>query len=537
MNPPGPAALPAAPLHGDGTRLKPSAFWLLLLAAWAARVAAGLLGDQLLHPDEIYQYLEPAHGVVFGAQIYSWEFIIGARSWIIPGFVAGVLHAFDLAGLGDPVHYIPGVKVAFCTLSLILPASMYFLGRNLFGEATGRLAFAIGCFWYEFVGFAHKPLSDMVSCYFAIAAMALASGRRGVAAPALSGAAMMLAFSVRYPVGTLMAPFALVAFAAFNPAQRIAFLSATGAGLAGAVLLDHLTWGGFLHSLVLHVEQNIRFPWKIRVPFHAYYLWAGLASAGLFWAAVLWSLKEWRRYWPALALLAVFFVSHQSFVHKEYRFFFPWIPVWLVVAADLARRVQQSQWLKRLRPGAAACAAAAPFALVSIAGISNALPLQKDLYKPNLTEYEEEGYRFLHRDPQLQRYIDLGENDAVEGVFELSRNWPLTGGYYYLHRQIPLYTWQSLRYIQTSSGGKTGLEELATHILTPENMGPVESSESYELVESKAGTSLWQIRPEAKKPVRKLRKYRYTHVQYWIVHPWGARHINDPDDLLPRLAE
>jgi len=155
--------------------------WGLLLAAlalaWAARVAVALVGDFILHPDEIFQYYEPAHGVVFGNAIYTWEMATGARSFLIPGFIAGLLYALDFLGYGEPVHYVPAVKVVLCTISLALPVSMYFIARSLWSERAGVVAFLFCCFWYEFVGFAHKPLSDMLSGYAAMAGIAFACAR------------------------------------------------------------------------------------------------------------------------------------------------------------------------------------------------------------------------------------------------------------------------------------------------------------------------------------------------------------------------
>ena len=39
------------------------AFWPLLALAFALRAAVALGGDSLLHPDEVQQYLEPAHAL------------------------------------------------------------------------------------------------------------------------------------------------------------------------------------------------------------------------------------------------------------------------------------------------------------------------------------------------------------------------------------------------------------------------------------------------------------------------------------------
>ena len=141
----------------------------VLVLAFAARAAVALCGDFVLHPDEIMQYLEPAHRLAFGNGVFYWEYFYGARSWL----VAGVLKLFDLVGLGQPWWYVGGVKLLFCALSLAVPAAMYWTGRRHFGEAVARVALLAGAFWYELVGLAHKPLTEFVATAPLLALLAL----------------------------------------------------------------------------------------------------------------------------------------------------------------------------------------------------------------------------------------------------------------------------------------------------------------------------------------------------------------------------
>ena len=62
----------------------------VLVLAFAVRAAIALCGDFVLHPDEVMQYLEPAHRLVFGNGVTYWEFFYGARAWLVPGVVAPV---------------------------------------------------------------------------------------------------------------------------------------------------------------------------------------------------------------------------------------------------------------------------------------------------------------------------------------------------------------------------------------------------------------------------------------------------------------
>ena len=148
--------------------------WKFLLPVLAlAFVAIALCGDFVLHPDEIMQYLEPAHRLVFGHGVTYWEFFYGARAWLVPGVVAGMLKVLDFVGLGEPVWYVGGVKLMFCAISLLIPVGMYFFARRHFGEMSARVALVAGAFWYELVGFAHKPMTEFVATALLMVLLAL----------------------------------------------------------------------------------------------------------------------------------------------------------------------------------------------------------------------------------------------------------------------------------------------------------------------------------------------------------------------------
>ena len=59
------------------------------VAAVAAVVAVAQLGR--LHPDEVFQTLEPANYRAFGYGILAWEWQAGLRNWAVPGLFAWLL--------------------------------------------------------------------------------------------------------------------------------------------------------------------------------------------------------------------------------------------------------------------------------------------------------------------------------------------------------------------------------------------------------------------------------------------------------------
>jgi GPI mannosyltransferase 3 len=84
-----------------------------------------LTTDYVAHPDEIFEYLEPAYRLVFGQGIVTWEYAYGTRSWIISGFIALILKCLAELGLDRPDIYVPTVRLVFCAISLSLPLSVY----------------------------------------------------------------------------------------------------------------------------------------------------------------------------------------------------------------------------------------------------------------------------------------------------------------------------------------------------------------------------------------------------------------------------
>ena len=231
---------------------------LVLALAFAARAAVALTGDFVLHPDEIMQYLEPAHRLAFGNGVIYWEYFYGARSWLVPGAVAAVLKLFDIVGLGEPFWYVGGVKLFFCALSLAIPAAMYCFARRHFGETAARVALIAGAFWYELAGFAHKPLTEFVATAPLVGLLALCV-RPTTDRPRevwLAAGLAVLAGAIRMQY----APVALVLLAIvfLRTRLKLLLLSAAAALFCAVGIFDALTWdGGLFHSYVTNLRFNL----------------------------------------------------------------------------------------------------------------------------------------------------------------------------------------------------------------------------------------------------------------------------------------
>ena len=480
--------------------------WRLLPAvlalAFAVRAAVALSGDFVLHPDEIMQYLEPAHRLVFGSGVNYWEYFYGARSWIVPGAVAGVLKLLDVIGLGEPRWYVGAVKLAFCAVSLAIPAGMYFFARRHFGEASARAALVAGAFWYELVGFAHKPMAEFLATVPLVMLLALCVRPAVDDARTVWQAAFLAVIAAA--IRMQYAPLALVLLGiVFLRTEKKAHLALATAVLFFAVgVFDAVTWeAGLFHSYLTNLRFNL-LRGAMRAgesPAYQFLVWFALAGAGLSVLLVAASLRQPRRYGLLLVLAALTLLLHSLQAHKEYRFVFVVVPLWLLIGADLAARLAS----RVDRPSRLAATAAAVFAAVSLAGIMNALPYQDRVYRAWSRETGMTGF-VRNQDPIFAAYRYLSRAPGVTGVWQADRPYFGLPGYYYLHRGIPFYD----MFTGNALGNDALASTMVSHIVSAD---PDFSVAGYSLEREFAGVRVLRRDRDAP-PVRRWLDYTPTIV-------------------------
>src|SRR5262249_57482551 len=74
--------------------------WAWVLAAVPAALAVAALGR--LHPDEVYQFLEPAYFRAHGYGVLAWEWRQGLRNWAAPLLLSVLLRIWSWVGIHDP---------------------------------------------------------------------------------------------------------------------------------------------------------------------------------------------------------------------------------------------------------------------------------------------------------------------------------------------------------------------------------------------------------------------------------------------------
>ena len=429
-------------LHFETPDERPWKFLLpVLVLAFAVRAAVALCGDFVLHPDEVMQYLEPAHRLVFGSGVTYWEFFYGARAWLVPGVVAGVLKGFDLVGLDEPFWYVGGVKLMFCAISLLIPVGMYFFARRHFGETSARVALLAGAFWYELVGFAHKPMTEFVAAalLMVLLVMCVRSSVDRVGMVWLVALVAVLVATVRVQY----APLALLLLGVFllRTEKRGHLAIAAGAFLLAVGVFDAVTWdGGLFHSYITNIRFNLIVDQGRagETPGYQFLWWLLLASVGVSALCMAMALRDLRRYGFLLAMIGLVLLFHSVSAHKEYRFVFAVVPLWLLIGADVVARVRGNARVWGL--------VAVLFAAVSLCGVLNALPSQDQVYRAFSRETGKVGF-IRGQDPIFAAYRYLARAPGVLGVWQVDRPYYNLPGYYYLHREIPFYDANSGRAI------------------------------------------------------------------------------------------
>ena len=508
---------------------------LVLAVAFAVRAAVALTGDFVLYPDEIMQYLEPAHRLAFGNGVVYWEYFYGARSWLVPGVVAAVLTLFDVAGLGQPAWYVGGVKLLFCALSLAIPAGMYCFARRHLGETAARIALVAGALWYELAAFAHKPLTEFVATAPLVGLLALCvrpqTGQARVAWQAALLAVLAAAIRMQY------APVALVLLAiVFVRTRRKPLLALVSAALACAVdIFDAVTWGGDLfHSYVTNLQFNLIVGGQLSGEGPAYQLlwWFTLASGGLSVLCLAATVRWPQRYGLLLGLIVLVLVVHSVPAHKVYRFIFVVVPLWLLIGADLAAR--SAAWVAARAPARRATAhwtlgaTGALFAAVSVAGTLQALPAQVLAYRDWSAEASTFGFVRGH-DPLFAAYRYLAQAPGVDAVWQIDRTYSSTPGYYYLHRAIPLY--------DAAVGNSTINRDLATISASVSHLvsaNPDLAVPGYSLEREFDGIRILR-RDATEPPVRRWREYSPVIV-FDIVRRVMPRIDGDAPELPPNAG-
>jgi hypothetical protein len=424
--------------HISEARFGTALFWLALAVGAAWRVWFASVDDSIYWPDEIYQSLEPAHGIVHGYGFRPWEYKEGARSWFFPGVLAGFLWTFDRLGLERPAEYMPAFKLLFSMVGLLTAWGCWSLARSLgAGRSAAAAAAAVFALAAPLIYFSPRALGETASAAPVVWAFALAL-RPGADRRALVWAAVLLTAAVLIRLQNGL--FCLGLLAVLAEQRRWKDLRFTFAALCvGAVYfgaLDWISWGRPFHSALVYLKFNLidgkasqfgTAPWSYYVEVFSTAmpvlsaLGAALFIAGLRRAPAL--------SWTALAALILLWLIP----HKEFRFVVPVLPLFCAVAALGVDRLGQAM----ARWGGPSLVAAG----VVAAGLASAWATPQLTFRQlgQITEFRPADARALDYDGAANRLL-MAAHDRPDlcGLIMPGRQMVWSGGYTHLHRRTPL---------------------------------------------------------------------------------------------------
>ena len=404
---------------------------VLVLGA-VARLWLAATDDGIFFPDEIFQTLEPAHRRAFGYALLPWEFIDGARSWLLPSLLAPLLRLGAALGGDRPRAYLLLVRVVFVAASMASAYGAWQVARKL-GVAPARAVVAAALFALlpPAIYFAPHAFSENLAALPIVFAVALLcdespSPRAVVAAGVLLGVATI--FRVQ---NGLVCATAVGWLLARRDRRGAALLFAVLAAMAlvdGA--LDRITWGRWFQSAEVYLRANFGGYSDIfgRQP-PTYYLRALVSSSGAAGVLVLaLAAIGCARARGVGAIVVVYLVAHSFVGLKQLRFALPVLPLVCALAAvgvDV---------LARWRPRVGAVAAAAAVAAVTYAATT----------VPRLT-YFALGANYLGATPVLDhggaynRALAEAHDRADLCGLKLPTDRPGSGGMSWLHRRVHVY--------------------------------------------------------------------------------------------------
>ena len=233
---------------------------LVLVIAVALRLIFFSVENGMYFPDQMFQYLEPAHAHITGSGWHPWEFEVGARNWALPGFFGGWMEVGRALGLRRMGLYRFLMLLSALTTVLIVPAG-YRIGRALTGDHRVGLVVAAAFGWFPLLAYfaphtlSENPATLLVAWGYAFF-FDMDHGGRARRNAFVAGLLLGSAFLCR----TSFFVFAFVPLVDLWSRSRKHEFAACAGGLLVVVcflaVLDRVTWGRPFQSVIEFVIAN-----------------------------------------------------------------------------------------------------------------------------------------------------------------------------------------------------------------------------------------------------------------------------------------
>ncbi|MGO9832313.1 MAG: mannosyltransferase [Myxococcaceae bacterium] len=318
----------------------------LALGALPAALAVAELGR--LHPDEVYQSLEPAFYRVHGYGVLAWEWRAGLRNWAVPLLLAGLFRAAAFLRLQDPwtLRGLVGVPLALLHAAALLAAFRLGSRQSRFAGWVAMAGLGLLPMAWAYAG---RTLSESLSATALVLAADALDRPATRARAGAGGVALGLAVVARY--GSVPAVLGALLWLGLRRRWRQLLLAVAG-GAAVAVLLgllDFATWGAPFHSLLAWTRFNVLSGGAAKAfgvePASFYLLLLPRLVPLWVWPALGYALLRPASGRPrvgvALAMAAVALGALLATPHKEERFLYPVVVLLVLEAGPALGRLLQ----------------------------------------------------------------------------------------------------------------------------------------------------------------------------------------------------
>jgi hypothetical protein len=418
-----PAAAEVAILPEPSQNIARNALIIFFLLAIVLRLAVIAHTPNVYRPDEIFQNTEPAHRLAFGPSVITWEWRVGIRSWVFPIFLAGVMRATAWMGSGSS-GYLWGIAVVMTLISLITVWFGFAWAEKVSGRTAAIIAGFACATWWEFAYMGPKTFSEVLATHLLLPGLYLGAfsekadwKKRLFLAGVLCGAAVSLRIQLAPAIGV-----AAIYFCRTDWRKRIPIVAA---GLLLPVfffgVVDAITWTHPFQSFYLYFWVNLVRGRSTSFGVEPWYWYLGRLARHL-GPLLLFALIGMKRSpflgWMAFTIIA----SHSLISHKEIRFLYPMMPIMITLAAIgmvECANILKSAWRIAL-------------SYRWVVGLSMALILATSVLLG--MEFPD----WSHFTGTLTAFKELSHDPAVCGVGVNDLLWGATGGYTYLHRNIPI---------------------------------------------------------------------------------------------------
>lgn len=308
-----------------------------IAVAVAAIVAAALVlrarafaPFDILHADEIMQYLEQARRLATGAGIVPWEYRYGARHGLIAQVLSVPWRLGDWFAPGTLAAMLAARCTALVLTLLALPAA-WKLGA-LTSRNHALAALFVAAVWWQSVLFSSLLLSEVLAAGpIALAAALLLDPERRPATLRWAGLLLGLGVVVRLQYAPFAGVLALAALRLDAKAWRELLLGGLAAAAIGAA--SDLAMGRWPYEWVwVNFAYNIGESRAARFGASGPFEYARLLLLNLGPAAVLilaGAILSPPRYRPLVLAIAADLLFHSLIAHKEWRFV--WLSTLLIV--------------------------------------------------------------------------------------------------------------------------------------------------------------------------------------------------------------